>query len=397
MNILNRHELEALAQASDGWCISMYLPTHRAGPEVQQNPIRLKNLVNKAETRLIDGGLRRPEAQNLLQPVRQLVVDDLFWQQQSDGLALFLSSDVFRYYRLPFDFDALVVVADYFHVKPLLPLLSGDGRFYILGLSQEEIRLLQGTRYSVSEVNLDRIPTSLAEVVRWDDPERRFQFHTATQTPAGGGAPPTVKGARPAIFHGHGVASADDPKSKIERYFHRVDQGLGEILADEEAPLVLAGVEYLLPLYREANTYAHLVEEGIEGNPEELSPRDLHERAWAILQPVFQEEQREAAARYLHLSGSDSDLASRVVEEILPAAHHGRVDTLFVTLGAQVWGTFDPGTNSVQVQQEAPPDGQDLLDQAAVHTWLNGGAVYAVEPDAMPGQSKAPLVAIFRY
>jgi hypothetical protein len=43
-----------------------------------------------------------------------------------------------------------VVVTDRFHIKPLLPLLSGDGRFYVLALSQSEVRLLQGTRYSVS-------------------------------------------------------------------------------------------------------------------------------------------------------------------------------------------------------------------------------------------------------
>jgi len=45
----------------------------------------------------------------------------------------------------------------------------------------------------------------------------------------------------------------------------------------KKAPLVLAGVEYLFPIYQEANTYPDLVEEGITGNPENLKPEELHD------------------------------------------------------------------------------------------------------------------------
>jgi hypothetical protein len=388
MDILTSDELRALTKKPEGSCVSIYMPTHRVGAEIQQDPIRLKNLLAEAEEHLLTRGLRTPEAKELLEPAGRLLQDGLFWQRQSDGLAIFLSPEAFRYYRLPFDFEELVIATDRFHIKPLLPLLSGDGRLYVLALSQNEVRLLQGTRYSVSDVDLDGAPKSLAEALRYNDPEKRFQFHTSTITPGG-------KGQRPAIFHGHGVASADDPKDYILRYFHRVDEGLRDLLRDEQAPLVLAGVDYLFPIYREANTYPHLVDEGIEGNPEELRAEELHERAWAIVQPLFLAAQKEAVVRYRQLAGAGSEQASNDLKEVVPTAYHGRVETLFVAVGLQQWGTFDPATNAVQLHREVKPGDEDLLDFAAVHTLLNGGIVYAVGPEKVPGE--AALAAVFRY
>lgn len=387
MSILSRAELRRLTKECEKWCVSIFMPTHRAGREIQQDPIRLKNLLGEAEERLLAGGLRAPEAQELLEPGEKLLVDSLFWQRQSDGLAIFLSSEVFRRYRLPFDFQELAVVADRFHIKPLLPLLSGDGRFYILAISQNEVRLLQGTRYSVGEVDLEDVPESLAEALRWDDPEKRLQWHTQT------GA--KIDGDRAAIFHGHGVASADDPKNYVLRYFHRLDEGLNQLLGDERAPLVLAGVDYLLPIYGEANTYLHLVDEGVVGNPEELSAKELHKQAWTIVHPLFLAVQKEAAARYRQLAGAGGGEASDDLKEVVPAAYYGRVEVLFVAVGVQRWGNFDPDGNRVELHQEVEARDQDLLDFTAVQTLLNGGTVYAVEPERVPGE--ASLAAVFRY
>jgi hypothetical protein len=387
MTIVSRSELKTLAEGRDGWHVSLFMPTHRAGPEIQQDPIRLKNLLGEAEDRLIAAGLRSSEARGLLEAAQEVVELPVFWRHQSDGLAIFISSELSRLYRLPLDFEELVVVADRFHIKPLLPLLTGDGRFYILALSQNEVRLLQGTRHSVGQVELREVPESLSEALKWDDPERRLQWHTQTGN--------RVDGLRGAVFHGHGVASADDPKDYIRRYFRQIDEGLHDILRDEKAPLLLAGVDYVLPLYREANTYQHLMGQEITGNPEHLSAQELHQEAWAIVEPYFERGREEARAKYRELSGTDSELASSRLEEVVAAAYHGRVETLFVALGSRQWGSFDVDTNQVHLHEEQEPGDEDLLDYAAVHTLLNGGTVYALEPGEVPDGE--PLAAVFRY
>lgn len=385
MDLLSRADVKALGEKRTGLRVSLYMPTHRAGPEIQQDPIRLKNLIREALERLLARGLGSPGARELLGPAEKLVEDGLFWRYQSDGLAIFLSAERHRHYRLPLRFEELVVVAEHFHIKPLLPLLSGDGQFYVLAISQNEVRLLHGTRYSVDRVDLEGVPTSLAEALRFDDPESRLQFHTATPAPGG-------RGDRPAMFHGYGVGS-NDAKTGLLRFFHKVDAGLGELLRDEQAPLVLAGVEYLFPIYHEANTYAYLVDEGIAGNPEEIGAEELHRQAWAIVQPHFLLAQEEAAARYRRLVPTGQ--ASGEWKTIVPAAYRGRVDTLFVALDVQRWGTFDPDSGAIRLHEKPGPGASDLLDFAAVQTLQNGGTVFALDQDQMPGGE--PLAAVFRY
>ena len=383
MDLLSRTELKSLAGLQNEACVSLYLPTHQAGPEIQQDPIRLKNLLSEAEKQLSALGIRTPEITHLLAPGRALAMDHVFWRYQSEGLALFLSATEFRYYRLPLAFVETVVVTTRFHLKPLLPLFFSGGRFFLLTLSQNEVQLFECTQHEIDEVSLADMPTSLAEALKYDDPEKQLQFHTG----ASGG-----RGRRAAIFHGQGVG-IDDNKNNILRFFQQLDAGLNEILHNERAPLVLAGVDYLLPIYREANHYRFLVSEGVTGNPEGASTKDLHQQAWALVQPLFQQTQAETKAQYQQLSGTDR--ASAALEEIAPAAYQGRVDALFVAVGVQQWGIFHPDDHTVEVHGEAGPGREDLLDFSALHTFLNGGAVYATASDQIPAD--APLVAVFRY
>jgi hypothetical protein len=172
-----------------------------------------------------------------------------------------------------------------------------------------------------------------------------------------------------------------------------VDAGLRGVLRQEQAPLVLAGVDYLFPVYREVSTYPGLLEEGIPGNPDAASPEELHRQAWRLVHPRFLVEQEEAADRFRELSGSGK--TARDPRFIVPAAFRGRVETLFVALGEQRWGTFDRKDGTVRVRRRRRALDTDLLDFAAVHTFLNSGTVFAVPPGKVPGGSTA--AAVFRY
>jgi hypothetical protein len=383
MELFTSKELRGLIQKKEIPCVSIYLPMYRVSPETKQNSIRFKNIIREAEQRLRTSGLRIKEVRKILKPARTLLKDSIFWQHQSDGLAVFISPEVFRYFYLPFHFKELLVVTDRFHIKPLLQLFSMDGQFYILALSQNEVKLFQCTRYSISELDLEGVPKSMAEALKYDDLEKQLQFHT--QTPSG-------TGGRAAIYHGHGTG-IDDAKDNILRYFRQIDDGLRELLQEERAPFILAGVEYLFPIYREANTFLNLMEEGISGNPEALMAEELREKAWDIMESYFLKAQQEAAEQYRQFAASER--ASKDVREIVQAAYDGRVDLLFVAVGIHQWGTHDPETMEVHLHLEAEPGDEDLLDFAAIHTFLNGGTVFAVEPDKVP--DGAILAALFRY
>jgi hypothetical protein len=382
MSLLSMNELRVLAEKPEGLCVSIFMPTHRAGEQMRQDPIRLKNLIREAQRRLADTGLTSRETKELLKPIKELLRGDFFWQHQSDGLAIFSSAGLFRFYRLPLSFDELVVVTHRFHIKPLLPLLTSDGRFYILALSQDTVRLIEGTHYTASEVVLEDMPESLADTLSYDS-ERNLQLHTAA---------PVGKGEQSAIFHGHG-AGIDDAKANILKYFRRIDAGLSKFLQGERAPFILAGVDYLLPIYAKANTYPYLLGGGVTGNPEELSTEELRDRAWAIAETYFRKGRTEALARYQQLSGTQQ--SSSDLTKIVPASYHGQIEVLFVAVGVQSWGTFDPDRGQISLHQEVQPGDEDLLDFAAIQTLLNRGVVFAFAPEQMPDE--ANVAAVFRY
>jgi len=383
MTVLSRGELRQLIDKPLETSVSLYMPTERTG-DTRQNSTRLKNLLREAEGKLAEAGIAADEAEGLTKPLQNLLSDDVFWQHQADGFAAFSSRSMFRTYRLPLEVPQLVLVSQRFHIKPLVSFFSHDVLFYVLALSQNSVRLLQCTRDSVREVTPEALPRSLAEALRYDDPERQLQFHTGT----GMG-----KGKRSAIFHGHAVGT-DDKKENISRFLRQVDRGIRDVLREEQAPLVVAGVDYLNSLYRQANTYANLTGAALEGNFDDSSAQELQRQAWdRVIRPHLDEQLGQAVSRYYELGGTD--LSTQDIKEIIVAAHDGRVAELFVATGTQVWGSYHAARRSVHLHKVREPDDEDLLDLAAAQTLLGRGTVYAMEPESVPNGGVA--AAILRY
>lgn len=383
MYTLTKNKIRSLIEKHQSPCISIYMPTHKKGREVEQNSIRFKNLIRKIENSLSEEDVRKAEIEKMLSPANELLENSNFWGYQSDGLAVFFSLDDFYYYRFPISFKERAVIAERCYIKPLIPLLSGDVQFFLLCLNLNDINLYQGTGYNLTEVQSDSIPKNIEVILQYEDPEKQLQFHTGT----GAG-----KGRRAAMFHGHGAGKNDKNKKKnVLRFFQTVDKGVQNELADENSPLVLAGVDYLIPIYQEANSYPHLYEDAVDTNPANLDQRELHQKVWQLLQPHFQKDQEQALAQYHQLVSSDK--ASDDVREIIKAAHHNRIKYLFVDLNQEYYGKYDQENDTVKISEKN--NGEDLTDLATIMTILHDGKVYALESERMP--AKSPLAAVFRF
>jgi hypothetical protein len=388
METLNDKDLKQLLEVSGEWLVSIYMPTHRKGREQQQDPIRFTNMTVRAREKLLASGLRPPDVDRIMQPADELQIKGDFWRHQGDGLAVFLAPGFSAAYRLPRTFKEMLVVSRKFHLKPLFPLLTNDEQFYILAISLKDLRLFLASPHSVSQVEIpEGTPTSMPAALRMDDPERQLGFHTGTSASG-------LPGKRPAVFHGQGLPTREEHKN-IRRYFQQVDDGLAPIFKQVRIPLVLAGVSYLFPIYRDVNSYPGLLENGLEGNPDELNANELQERAFDLVRPLFDRDRRRALQQFEQLHGKQNDLATSDLETAVKAAHFGNVDTLFVPLGVQRWGRFDPEKSRLTLVEDPGPENEDLLDLAAIQTILNSGKVYALPPDLVPGGGD--LAAILRY
>jgi len=375
-----RQDLADLADVHDKTCISLYMPTERTTTNSEEARIRLKNLLREAEKTIDDGSALFA----MIAEVRRLMADPDFWRRRSEGLAIFMTADRVHAYQLPVPFEEGVTVADRFRVKPLMPLFMADGRFYLLALSQAAVRLFDCTRHSALELEAEDLPSGIEETLGYDSKQSQLQFHTGAA--AGGGG-------RPAMFHGHGV-SIDDQKDEILRYFQKVNKALAPLLPEPEVPLVLAGVAYLIPIFREASDYRWIMDAAVQGNPDTLRAEALHEQALAIVRPELERNLREAQARYRTLAGKGATAAG--VPTVVPAAANGRVDTLFIALDARRPGTFDRARNQAVVTGEMEAAEEDLLDLAVRETVRHDGRVYALESRAVPARDAA-AAAILRF
>ena len=377
MTELSRSDFQKLAQTTGSTCISIYMPAEKAGTETRKNPIRFKNLIREAEQK-IEQLNKSEELAKSLKSAEGYVDNYDFWQHQDCGLAFFIDAERVQYYRLPYSFQSEVEVSDRFYLKPLLPVISNDSKFYLLSLSQNQVKFFLGSHYSINQIQLpESAPASLAEALKYDDPEKQTQSHSANS----GNSP---------IYHGQGVGTTDN-KDEIKRFFDQVDNSLKAALQSENTPLILAGVDYLLPIYHEANSYNNLLEAGITGNPENVATEDLHRSAWEIIEPHFAAQRQQAMDKYHQLA--DTNEASSQLEQIIPSAANGQVETLFIAADAQKWGQFQPQANKVIFQTESAEDSIDLINFAVVQTFLQGGNVY-IQKD-MPADTDA--LAVFRY
>ncbi len=363
-------DIDVLLQNREGPCVSIYLPTTRVTQDVDESRIQLKNFRSEAMDKLMgDFGLRRPDADAMLLPVDQLLEDTEFWRFLSDGLAVFLAADASFVFRLGESFEPRLEVGGRFLVRPLVRQLSGDGVYHLLAVSRNEVRLLEGNRRGAREVTPDDMPRNMARALTMRGRE----------------------GERMPYKQWHGD---EGQKTLYRKFFLQIDRVLRPSYSGRSEPLVIAGVDYLLPIFRDACSYRHLVAEGIAGNPDEYSEAELHEKAWPLVEPILDAPRRESLER-LHAEWGTNRVSDDVAT-ILRAAYNGRVDTLFLDEEAYVFGTFDTGTLETTVEGSGDErQGIDLGGIAGRYVHSRGGDVYAVSRSELPGEN--PLMALLRY
>lgn len=379
MVIPNKEDLRLLAQYQGTFCLSFYLPTSRSGKETLNNPTRLKNLLRTARGRLLEFGMDKTQMENFLHPVTSLLNDYEFWQHQNEGLAIFLNPSTFKFYQMNYPPQEYVEVANAFHLKPIIHMIVENHSFYILSLSQKSVAFYRANNFAIEKINLEGLPQSLDDLGSFEKGTHNISMHSA-----GNG--------NKSFSHAHPMEK-EDPKIRIFQYFQLIDKALHHFLKEDKLPLLLAGVEYYFPLYREANTYHHLSTEIITGNPELISMENLRKNGMEKLQPFFNQGKEHALE--LINSALNKGQAHSVIEKVVIAAFQGRVQICIVALEEKRWGLFDEATQRVQLAPGNIRGPRDLLDFAAVQTLVHGGQVFSVPAEEIPGNSV--VAALMRY
>ena len=371
-----------LAAATPDPGVSIYLC---AGPRscIDREPrVRLKNLVKDAYARLLERGMRAADARNMLEPARELDRDPAFWREPPAGVALFLSPEESRVVHLARSFADCVFVDEAYLVTPLLCELNSTVRFYLLTLSQNRVGLYVGDDEGLSPIHVQNLPNNAGEALRYDQFERQLQFHF------GGGK--QRRGKSIPVYHGMG-AGEDGKKTPIERFVqviagvidahlirlpqHEAHQGTRQISRKElpQAPLVLAGVDYLCSLYRSTSRYEHIPARTISGNPEIRKSDELYRSAFEIAREWYEEQTAPARERFL------ADLASgraiSKLEDIEAALRDGAVEDIAVA---------SSGCLVENEIQRASTDELASVNTVVIHAVEQGVPVHILRSEDLP-------------
>jgi len=361
------------AASSPTELVSLYLPTHRAGREVTQDPVLFRRLVASAAEEVTDG--------ELLTAAARLVDDREFWAHGSDGLAVLAGADGTTAIRLSEPTAEFMVVSDRFHLKPLMAALARRVEFDVLAISRNSVRFVTVAGTRAVETEVPDLPTSMPDALRWDDREPQLQSHSGKRTGGGNVA---------ATFHGQGSTN-DSRDVDLDRYLHLVDRAIADHRSGSTRPLVLAGVDDIVGAYRKVTRCHHVVDDHVAGSPDQLRAEELADRARRFVSPSTADVER--TARESFLAGATATV--RTVEQAVIAAAAGQVASIFVPADREYWGRYRPGHRLIEEHDARGPGDHDLADVAATETLRHGGLAFVVPESDIPGGGTA--AATLRY
>jgi hypothetical protein len=384
MSTLDKDHGKGLLDNSDPPCLSLYQPTYRHHPDNRQDPIRFGNLVNALEESLLQQ-FPKEEIRPLLEPFLALADDRDFWNHTLDGLAVLGAKGIFRVYKLQRPVAELAIVADSFHTKPLIRILQSADRYHVLGLSRHAIKLFEGNRDALDEIEPDQgVPQTMTQALG----EELTEPHQTVASYGGVGA-----GHSP-MHHGHG-AKESEVDIDAERFFRAVDGAVLECHSRPSGlPLILAALPEHHHVFHELSRNPFLIADSIGIHPDALSSSDeLRQRAWQLIEPRYLA--RLAALVEQFGNARSKGLGEDELAQVAKAVVGGRVATLLIEARREVPGRIDATTGDIEFDDLAHPEVDDVLDDLAALALRMGGQVVVVPTERMPAETG--IAAIYRH
>jgi len=371
--------------ASEGPCLSVFMQLSSApnNQSVKANALQWRELI-----RALEGSTKQLGAKG-----RELLDSIADWdavspnsEPKGKSVAVFRSPDLFHIGWVEEPVPSRAIVGPHFYIRPLLPELTRDKTFYILALSQKDVRLLRCTRQTSEEVDFPASTVANFEAFMNSVKPDHVSERGAATGPASGSNKGVTTGTT-AVRE-----NRDNKDEYLANFFRQIDRGVNECLKGKTDPVVPVGVEYEIALYRSVNKYQHLAPESVEGAPNSLKSGEMHSRAIDAMLRCYEHKIDEALAEYDHKVGGG---ASNRLKDVVTAAHEGRVLTLLVSDSLETTGKFDESTYTVTGRETGTREDEDLVNDAVVQTILHAGQVYVASNGKMP--NGAPLAAIYRF
>lgn len=361
---MNRKELQQLQAQHNYPSLSILCPTHRTSPDNLQDPIRVKNMITEATSRLHEEVGKR-EAEPLLERLNALV-EAIDWRYTLDALALFVKRDYAASFDLPFSVNERVLLDESFATRDLVFALNRSPRYYVLVLSEQPTRLFEATHDRLQELSGGNFPLE-------------------HQGPGGATAMPG----------GHGVQQGAYRDEYDRKFFRAVDEELSKVLAEDPLPVIVTGVTRNLAFWDEISNNKSHCAGTLEGSYDSANHHELGQKVWPIMQGFMAQNR----ARVLDELGAavGANIFAAGIGEVWQMAHEGRGETLLVEEDFHCAGKLGPSglllpADSDEADSEFMGDAVDDLIETVLD---KSGRVVFVENGALQTHNRIAL--ILRY
>lgn len=362
MDVVTRTEIDELMRNENGSCITIVLATGDGQLNRELLQARFKKFLRDAEE-LCRKDNNIDEVSTLLKPLINLTLDLPFWQKLKQSLVLYRSESTFRYFKLPYALKENLTVSNRFILKYVLPVLFEKTSFYFLAISQNHVRLFHGDSINLDELNDVEFP-SVEDVNETKGLTHRRQFHSA-------GSLTGKSSGFSAFYSGIGEAG-NEQREDLVRYLKAIDARLCEYLKSHKEPLILAGVEYVMNIYREDSEYPNIVPGVMKFQTATADWKQIHIESLKILDKLAAGPRDQAIAFVNEFESAKKTLVSTEMKEILIAAHEGRVESLLVDMDERQVGKFHPESGEVSFES----DGRDLLEDCVRDAVMTKAKIY---------------------
>jgi hypothetical protein len=255
------NQLQSLQKSKGTVCVSIILPTHRLSPERRVDNLKLKNSITAAK-QLLQYKYTVSNIQILMEAIDE-IYDTIDFSHNSDGLGIYISSDIKLAVQFPFPVEEKVMVGDSFEIRDLLYKDNFSVPYLVILLSKNQIRLFKGLLDELEEIIDESFPLSYEEEYEYNPPSR--------------GTP----------FTGHTtVRNFEKEKSSLQeirfqQFCHKADKLLNQYVTT--LPIILLGVEKDIAWFQKVSAHSTNLVLTIDGNYDYLNQKQLTDIIWPVM------------------------------------------------------------------------------------------------------------------
>jgi len=327
---MNRQDIIKIQSYSSYPSVSILMPTHRTFPDNQQDPIRLRNLVNQANQRLL-GEFEKKRVSGIMENLTKKT-EGIDFNHLQDSLAIFVNDNFSTMFMFPFPVKERATIDKTFETRDLVFAYNRSQPYYVIVINEKQIKFYLCVRENLSEVTHPSLPmTNIVHEIK----EGRI-----------------------------GDASYNDRirenEERQKNFLREADALLKEFAAAEETPFLITGTQRQISMYREVTRFPNLILGTLKGSYENSSASEISKLVWPIAKEGFANKRKEV------LNEVDKAISSKKfasgIDEVWELANEGRGKTLLTEINFEYPAIAS--SNGLQLVPSEIKPGEDVLDDA---------------------------------